>query len=77
MATADLLDLVVQTAYTGQAWAELQRRLVKRAFPDLERAVRSGAIYRRVRAGRLPAPKKWAEPVGLGADVFTVVIGSR
>ncbi len=56
MATADLLDLVVQTAYTGQAWAELQRRLVKRAFPDLERAVRSGAIYRRVRAGRLQDP---------------------
>lgn len=46
-ATADLLDLVVKAGYTGQAWAELQRRLVERAFPDLERAIQNGAIYLR------------------------------
>lgn len=52
MATADLLDAVVEAWYVGPAWAELQRRLVVRAFPDLERSITIGTIYRRcARAG--------------------------
>ncbi len=47
MGTADLLDAVVEAGYTGPAWGELQRRLVVRAFPDLERAITTGTIYRR------------------------------
>ncbi|MHB8296096.1 MAG: sigma factor-like helix-turn-helix DNA-binding protein [Acidimicrobiales bacterium] len=52
MATADLLDLAVEAGYAGPAWAELERRLVVCSFPDLERAITSGTIYRRcARAG--------------------------
>ncbi len=52
MATAELLDAVVEAGYTGPAWAELQRRLVARAFPDLERSITGGTIYLRcARAG--------------------------
>src|SRR2546423_1011232 len=52
MATADLLDLVVEAGYAGPAWDELQRRLVVRAFPDLELSIATGTIYRRcARAG--------------------------
>ncbi len=58
IATADLLDLVVQAGYTGQAWAELQRRLVDRAFPDLEGAVRSGAIYLRCAHAGFKIPRR-------------------
>lgn len=47
MATAYLLDVVVEAGYVGPAWAELQRRLVVRAFRDLERSITNGTIYRR------------------------------
>jgi DNA-directed RNA polymerase specialized sigma24 family protein len=50
--TRELLDAVVEAAYVGEAWRELQRRLVERALPDLERAISAGTIYGRcVRAG--------------------------
>ena len=50
--TADLLDLAVRGDYAGPAWDELQARLVRRAFPDLQKAIESGAIYLRcARAG--------------------------
>ncbi len=52
MATPDLLDLVVEGGYAGMAWLELERRLAVRAFPDLERAIATGTIYRHcARAG--------------------------
>lgn len=52
MATADLLDAVVEAGYTGPPWAELQRRLVVRALTDLERSITTGTIFRRcARAG--------------------------
>lgn len=52
MDTAHLVDAVIQGGYSGPAWEELARRLVRRALPDLEQAIRSGAIYRRcARAG--------------------------
>jgi DNA-directed RNA polymerase specialized sigma24 family protein len=56
METVELLDVVVGDGYVGAAWEELQRRLVVQAFPDLERAIRGGAIYSRcARAGvRIP-----------------------
>lgn len=48
----ELLDAAVETAYAGEAWRELQRRLVERAFPDLERSISTGTIYGRcTRAG--------------------------
>jgi hypothetical protein len=50
--TRELLDAAVEAAYAGEAWRELQRRLVKRAFPDLERSISTGTIYGRcARAG--------------------------
>jgi hypothetical protein len=50
--TRELLDAAVETAYAGEAWRELQRRLVERAFPDLERSISTGTIYDRcARAG--------------------------
>lgn len=47
--TLELLDAVIESGYTGHPWAELTRRLVTTARPDLERAIRTGAIYRRCR----------------------------
>jgi DNA-directed RNA polymerase specialized sigma24 family protein len=50
--TPDLLDVVVRDGYAGAAWDELQQRLVRGSFRDLETAIRSGIIYRRcARAG--------------------------
>jgi len=50
--TARLVDEVVRVGYSGPAWEELARRLVRRALPDLEQAIRTGAIFRRcARAG--------------------------
>ena len=50
--TRELLDAAVEAAYAGEAWRELQRRLVERAFPDLERSISAGTIYGRcTRAG--------------------------
>jgi hypothetical protein len=50
--TRELLDAAIATAYTGESWRELQRRLVERAFPDLERSISTGTIYSRcARAG--------------------------
>jgi DNA-directed RNA polymerase specialized sigma24 family protein len=52
MGTAELLDVAVEAGYDGPAWTELERRLVVRAFPNLERAIASGTIYHRcARAG--------------------------
>jgi len=52
LATAQLVDEVVRTGYADPAWGELARRLVSRALPDLESAIRTRAIYRRcARAG--------------------------
>jgi DNA-directed RNA polymerase specialized sigma24 family protein len=47
--TLELLDAVIESGYTGHPWAELTRRLVTTAQPELERAIRTGAIYRRCR----------------------------
>ena len=50
--TRELLDAVVESGYAGVPWEELARRLVERALPDLQRAIRSGTVYRRcARAG--------------------------
>jgi hypothetical protein len=51
--TRELLDVVVNSEYTGYPWEELARRLVARALPDLEQAIRTGAIYQRCRRARL------------------------
>jgi DNA-directed RNA polymerase specialized sigma24 family protein len=56
--TVDLLDVVVGDGYVGPAWDELQRRLVVRAFSDLERAIRSGAIYQRCARARVRIPRR-------------------
>lgn len=58
MATRELLDVVVATAYEGAPWDELQRRLVVRAFPDLEEAIRSGTIYGRCARARTPIGRR-------------------
>jgi hypothetical protein len=42
MATPNVLDLAIESGYSGTAWLEIQRRLVVRAFPDLERAIVRG-----------------------------------
>src|SRR5205823_10503486 len=50
--TLELLDAVVATGYSGDAWNELARRLVGRALPDLQRSISTGTIYGRcARAG--------------------------
>lgn len=50
--TRELLDAAVEAAYAGEAWRELERRLVEQAFPDLERSISAGTIYGRcARAG--------------------------
>jgi hypothetical protein len=51
--TRELLDAAVEAAYVGEAWRELQRRLVERAFPDLERSIRTGKIYGRCARARV------------------------
>jgi DNA-directed RNA polymerase specialized sigma24 family protein len=45
--TRELLEAAVASGYSGDAWAELTRRLVTRALPDLERSIRTGTVYRR------------------------------
>jgi hypothetical protein len=72
--TVDLLDVVVGDGYVGPAWDELQRRLVVRAFSDLERAIRSGAIYQRcararVRIPRRPELQRYPYPDDIAAEV--------
>jgi DNA-directed RNA polymerase specialized sigma24 family protein len=47
--TLDLLDAVIASGYTGHVWAELSRRLVDTALPDLVHAIGRGDIYRRCR----------------------------
>ena len=50
--TPELLEAVITSAYTGYPWDELARRLVARAFPDLERSIATGTIHNRChRAG--------------------------
>lgn len=56
--TALLVDEVVRTGYAGLAWAELARRLVRRALPDLESAIRTGAIYRRCARAGVSIPRR-------------------
>jgi hypothetical protein len=52
LATRELVDSVVESGYVGVPWEELARRLVERALPDLQRVIRTGAVYRRCgRAG--------------------------
>jgi hypothetical protein len=60
MATVELLDVVVSGGYAGPAWQELARRLVSRAFPDLERAIGSGAIYGRCARVGVRIPRRVA-----------------
>lgn len=57
MATAELLEKVIRDGYSGMAWDELARRMVRRALPDLERAIRSGGIYRRCTRAGAPIPR--------------------
>lgn len=58
-ATSELLDVVVAAGYAGPAWQELQRRLVARAYPDLEQAIRRGTIYGRCARARVGIPRRW------------------
>jgi hypothetical protein len=51
--TRDLLEVVVCSGYSGHPWEELAGRLVARALPDLERAIRTGTIYQRCRRAGL------------------------
>ena len=51
--TRELLDAAVEAAYTGKAWRELQRRLVERVFPDLERSISTGPSRHRTLIARL------------------------
>lgn len=52
LATLELLDAVIAAGYSGEAWNELARRLVRRALPDLQRPIGTGTIYSRcARAG--------------------------
>jgi hypothetical protein len=56
--TPELLHEVADHQYGGPAWAELARRLVERALPDLEAAIVSGTIFRRcTQAGRPIRPR--------------------
>lgn len=80
MDTAQLVDEVVRAGYDGPAWTELERRLVRRALPDLERAIRTGAIYRRcARAGasiqRRPALQVGAYPEDIAAEAVEECLG--
>jgi len=56
--TRELLELAVKSGYTGHPWEELARRLVARALPDLEQAIRTGSIYQRCRRARLGIPQR-------------------
>jgi hypothetical protein len=58
MTTPELLDESVEASYTGPTWEELQRRLVSRAFGDLELSIRSGAIYGRCARARVSIPRR-------------------
>jgi DNA-directed RNA polymerase specialized sigma24 family protein len=60
MPTRELLETVVNSGYTGDPWKELARRLVAGALPDLEKAIRSGDIYRRCRRARCSIPQRRA-----------------
>jgi hypothetical protein len=53
MPTRELLDVVVDSGYSGHPWDELARRIVTRALPDLEQSIRTGTIYHRCRRARL------------------------
>jgi len=73
-ATRALLEAAVDSGYTGDAWEELARRLVTRALPDLEGAIRSGAIVGRCRRFGLaisPQPglqrRPWSEDIAAEA----------
>jgi DNA-directed RNA polymerase specialized sigma24 family protein len=56
--TRKLLEAVVECGYTGYPWDELACRLVSRALPDLEQAIRTGSIYQRCRRARLGIPQR-------------------
>lgn len=56
--TRELLEVVVESRYTGHPWDELARRLVARALPDLEQSIRTGSIYQRCRRARLGIPQR-------------------
>jgi Sigma-70, region 4 len=56
--TLELLEVVVDSGYTGHAWDELASRLVARALPDLEQSIRTGTIYHRCRRARLGIPQR-------------------
>lgn len=56
--TRELLEVVVESGYTGHPWDELARRLVARALPDLEQSIRTGSIYQRCCRARLGIPQR-------------------
>jgi len=56
--TRELLELAVESGYTGPPWEELARRLIARALADLEQSIHSGSIYQRCRRVRLGIPQR-------------------
>lgn len=80
MDTAELVDEVVRAGYDGPAWTELEQRLVRRALPDLEHAIRTGAVYGRcARAGasieRRPALQTGSYPEDIAAEAVEECLG--
>jgi hypothetical protein len=73
--TRELLEAVVNSGYTGPAWEELGRRLVERALPDLEKAIRVGTIYRRCRRARCAiAPSRELQRPPTSQDIAAEVV---
>lgn len=80
MATVELLDAAVGEGYAGPAWDELERRLVVRAFQDLQRPIESGTIYGRcaragVRISRRSELQRHPYPQDIAAEAVEECLG--